>query len=43
MVDTIGFSDKSWLMSAMEPHTEETHMIERMRTVKDGLLQVCRG
>jgi hypothetical protein len=36
VVDTIGFNDKSWLMSAMEPHTEETHMIERMRTVKDG-------
>jgi hypothetical protein len=36
VVDTIGFNDKSWLMSAMEPHTEETHMIERMRTVKGG-------
>ena len=36
VVDTIGFNDKSWLMSAMEPHTEETHMIERMRPVKDG-------
>ena len=23
-------------MSGMEPHTEEAHMIERMRTVKDG-------
>ncbi len=32
-VDTIGFNDKSWLMSAMEPHTEETHLIERMRLV----------
>ena len=36
VVDTIGFNDKSWLMSGMEPHTEEAHMIERMRTVKDG-------
>ncbi len=36
VVDTVGFNDKSWLMSGMEPHTEETHMIERMRTVKDG-------
>jgi hypothetical protein len=36
VVDTVGFNDKSWLMSGMEPHTEEAHMIERMRTVKDG-------
>ncbi len=36
VVDTIGFNDKSWLMSAMEPHTEETHLIERIRSVADG-------
>jgi hypothetical protein len=36
VVDSIGFSDKSWLMSAMEPHTEETHMIEHIRSVADG-------
>ena len=36
VVDTVGFSDKSWLMSAMEPHTEETHMIERISRVLDG-------
>ncbi|MEQ1948015.1 MAG: hypothetical protein ABL995_12550 [Bryobacteraceae bacterium] len=36
VVDTIGFSDKSWLMSAMEPHTEETRMTERIRQVLDG-------
>ncbi|MEQ1884921.1 MAG: hypothetical protein ABL967_07655 [Bryobacteraceae bacterium] len=36
VVDTIGFSDKSWLMSAMEPHTEEAHMTERIRQVLDG-------
>jgi hypothetical protein len=38
VVDTIGFNDKSWLMSAMEPHTEETHMIERIRRVANGSL-----
>jgi hypothetical protein len=36
VVDSTGFSDKSWLMSAMEPHTEETHMIEHIRSVADG-------
>ena len=36
VVDTIGFNDKSWLMSAMEPHTEETHLIEHIRSVADG-------
>jgi hypothetical protein len=36
VVDSIGFSDKSWLMSGMEPHTEETHMIQHIRSVADG-------
>jgi hypothetical protein len=36
VVDTIGFNDKSWLHPAMQPHTEETHMIERLRTVPDA-------
>ena len=36
VVDTIGFNDKSWLMSAMEPHTSETHMVERIRLVTEG-------
>jgi hypothetical protein len=36
VVDTVGFNDKSWLMSAMEPHTSEAHMVERIRFVKDG-------
>ena len=34
LVDTVGFNDKSWLFGGMEPHTEEAHMIERMRQVK---------
>ena len=36
VVDTIGFNDKSWLMSGMEPHTSEAHMIERIRLVNEG-------
>ena len=38
MVDTIGFNDKSWLFGGMEPHTEEAHLMERMRRVGDGSL-----
>jgi hypothetical protein len=36
MVDTVGFNDKSWLFGGMEPHTEEAHLIERMRLVGSG-------
>jgi hypothetical protein len=36
LVDTVGFSDKSWLFGGMEPHTEEAHLIERMRRVVNG-------
>lgn len=35
VVDTIGFNDKSWLYK-LEQHSEELHMIERIRRVKDG-------
>jgi hypothetical protein len=38
VVDTIGFNDKSWLQPAMEPHTEEAHMIQRIRQVGGGAL-----
>ena len=34
VVDTIGFNDKSWLSSDMAPHTEETHLMERMRQIQ---------
>jgi hypothetical protein len=34
VVDTIGFNDKSWLSGNMAPHTEETHLIERMRQIE---------
>jgi hypothetical protein len=36
VVDTIGFNDKSWLQPGMEPHSEETHMIQRIRQVGNG-------
>jgi hypothetical protein len=36
VVDTIGFNDKSWLHPAMQPHTEETHLIERFRLLPDA-------
>jgi hypothetical protein len=36
VVDTVGFNDKSWLMTGREPHTEETHLMERIRRVADG-------
>jgi len=38
VVDTIGFNDKSWLMSDMQPHSEELHLIERIRRVDHGKL-----
>ena len=36
LVDTVGFNDKSWLFGGMEPHTEEAHLMERMRHVANG-------
>jgi len=36
VVDTIGFNSKSWLMSGMEPHTEETRLSERIRRLTAG-------
>jgi len=38
LVDTNGFNDKSWLFGGMEPHTEEAHMLERIRRVANGKL-----
>jgi hypothetical protein len=36
VVDTVGFNDKSWLHSTMEPHTEELRWIQRVKRVRDG-------
>ena len=38
IVDTRGLNDKTWLMSGIEPHTEELHVIEHIRLVGDGTL-----
>lgn len=36
IVDAVGFNDRSWLQTAMQPHTEETHMLQRIRRVESG-------
>jgi hypothetical protein len=36
LVDTVGFNDKSWLFGGMEPHTEEAHLLERIRRPGNG-------
>lgn len=36
VVDTVGFNDHSWLQTAMQPHTEEAHMIQRFSRVEGG-------
>jgi hypothetical protein len=38
IVDTIGFNDRSWLNTSLEPHTEDLHVVERIRAVGDGSL-----
>ena len=38
VVDTIGFNDKTWLNSGLEPHSEELHVVERIRLVENGTL-----
>jgi hypothetical protein len=38
VVDTVGFNDKSWLNTSAEPHTEELHVVERIRAVANGSL-----
>jgi hypothetical protein len=36
VIDTVGLTDKSWLMDDREPHTDALEMIERMRMVLGG-------
>ena len=40
VVDTIGFNDKTWLDRAGHPHSDELHVVERMRRVDHDTLQV---
>jgi len=40
VVDTVGFNDESWLDSSGHPHTEMLHIIERLRRVDLGHLEI---
>ena len=33
VVDTVGFNDKTWLDNDGHPHTEDLHVVERIRRV----------
>jgi hypothetical protein len=35
-VDVVGFNDKSWLEIFMTPHTEELHVMYRLRTMENS-------
>ena len=35
VVDTVGFNDRSWLMSNGQPHTSDLHVTERIRHLAD--------
>ena len=39
MVDTAGFNNKSW-SPGRRPHTEKLHLIERVRRVDEGHLEI---
>ncbi|MGC4030042.1 MAG: hypothetical protein QM696_14360 [Steroidobacteraceae bacterium] len=38
VVDTTGWNDKTWLGSGAQPHTQELHVIRRIRQVANGSL-----
>jgi hypothetical protein len=40
VVDTIGFNSKSWLQVTMEPHSEETHLMQRFRRLPNGFIEL---
>jgi hypothetical protein len=40
VVDTVGFNDQSWIDTAGHPHTEMLHIIERMRRVDLGHIEI---
>jgi hypothetical protein len=40
VIDTVGFNDKTWLTLSMQPHTEDLHIVERIRPVAPGLLEL---
>jgi hypothetical protein len=40
VVDTIGFNDKTWLDNDGHPHTEDLHVVERIRRVTHDTLTI---
>ena len=40
VVDTVGFNDKSWLDRVGHPHSDQLHVVERLRRVEQNSLQV---
>ncbi len=40
VVDTIGFNDQTWLDNTKRPHSEELHIIERIRRTSHDALQL---
>jgi hypothetical protein len=41
VVDTIGLNDKTWIDRAGHPHSDQLHVIERMRRPEQNTLQVA--
>ena len=40
VVDTIGFNDKTWLGRVGHPHSDQLHVVERIRGTAQDTLQV---
>jgi hypothetical protein len=40
VVDTVGFNDKTWLYYGMEPHSEDLHVVERIRMAAAELMEI---
>ncbi len=40
VVDTVGFNDKTWLDNDGHPHTEDLHVVERLRRVNHDTLTI---
>src|SRR5205085_7432393 len=40
VVDTVGLNDKTWLDRLGHPHSEELHIVERMRRINRTTLQI---
>lgn len=40
VVDTIGFNDRTWLDQVGHPHSDQLHLVERMRRIAPDMLQI---